>query len=210
MSEPLSQLERQVYLYLIDFLAEHTYQPSVRDIAKEFGIKSTKTVAALMQSLARKGYIERESTRSRGVRLVGLSAPARMIPVPRYARLADSRPALRDENRDGHVTFDRSFITNADVFVFVTDRECAAGAAALVEGDYTLIDPSSPATDGALVLARVGDRAMIRTIQHRGPTTVLHSADSEAAEIQLGPTSDFEIVGVVCGVLRGKEGLRGC
>ena len=68
MAEPLTQLERRVYHWMIDFLAENTYQPSVRDIAARFRIKSTKTVSDLLHSLANKGYIERDESRSRGVR----------------------------------------------------------------------------------------------------------------------------------------------
>jgi len=57
MPDPLTPLERKVYHYLIDFLAEHTYQPSVREIGQRFQIRSTKTVAAILQSIADKGYI---------------------------------------------------------------------------------------------------------------------------------------------------------
>src|SRR5437868_6804486 len=50
MTEPLTPLERRVYHYLIDFLAENTYQHSIREIAKKFRIKSTKTVSDLLAS----------------------------------------------------------------------------------------------------------------------------------------------------------------
>ena len=60
MTEPLTPLERRVYHYLIDFLAENTYQPSIREIAKKFRIKSTKTVSDLLASLSQKGFIERD------------------------------------------------------------------------------------------------------------------------------------------------------
>ena len=36
MAEPLTQLEQRVYHYMIDFLAENTYQPSIREIAREY------------------------------------------------------------------------------------------------------------------------------------------------------------------------------
>ncbi|MDX2183518.1 MAG: hypothetical protein SFW08_05980, partial [Gemmatimonadaceae bacterium] len=61
MPEPLTPLERRVYHYLIDFLATHSYQPSVREIAKRFRIKSTKSVSELLTALAIKGYIRREA-----------------------------------------------------------------------------------------------------------------------------------------------------
>ncbi|HEY8309864.1 MAG TPA: MarR family transcriptional regulator, partial [Gemmatimonadaceae bacterium] len=71
MPEVLSAIEQKVYHYLLDFLTTHTYQPSVREIGKRFRIKSTKTVSELLHSLERKGYIERDPSRSRGVRLLG-------------------------------------------------------------------------------------------------------------------------------------------
>ena len=52
MAQPLTPTERRVYHYLIDFLAENTYQPSVREIGKKFRIKSTKTVSERFISLA--------------------------------------------------------------------------------------------------------------------------------------------------------------
>ena len=209
MSEPLSPVEQKIYLYLIDYLSEHTFQPSVRDIAAEFNIKSTKTVAAVLKSLERKGYIRRESSRSRGLQLIGLSVPAKMIPVPRYSRLASERPALRDENIDGHVTIDRTLFPGGDVFALVADGISAAGAEAVLPGDVTLVDPSSPAADGSLVVARVGANTIMRHIDHRGSSTVLVSKNAEQDEIVLGPSSDFEIVGIVCGLIRGAAaGIR--
>ena len=83
MAESLTTLERRIYHYLIDFLAENTYQPSIREIGKRFRIKSTKTVSDLLQSLADKGFIERDPSRSRGVRLVGYSGLGRTQPVLR-------------------------------------------------------------------------------------------------------------------------------
>jgi repressor LexA len=53
MAEQLTKLESSVYHYLLDFTAENTYQPSIRDIGKQFKIKSTKTVSDLLQSLAK-------------------------------------------------------------------------------------------------------------------------------------------------------------
>ena len=72
MSEPLSKMERRILDYLVDYLKRNTYQPSIREIGRRFGIKSTKTVSEYLQSLADKGFIEREASRSRGVRIVGL------------------------------------------------------------------------------------------------------------------------------------------
>ena len=116
MPEPLTTTERKVYHYLLDFLAENTYQPSVRDIGKRFKIKSTKTVSELLQSLANKGYIERDPSRSRGVRLLGFQVSRRTQPVPYYGKIAAGEPALLPENRAGFITMDRRFLPREEVF----------------------------------------------------------------------------------------------
>src|SRR6185436_8455890 len=110
MSELLSPLERRVYHYLLDFLAENTYQPSVREIGRRFKIKSTKTVAELLQALAEKVYIEREGARSRGVRIVGFSSIGHTQPVPLYSRVNAAEPRLTAENRLRFIAMDRSFV----------------------------------------------------------------------------------------------------
>src|SRR5208283_2815769 len=97
VADPLTPIERRVYHYLLDFLAENTYQPSVREIGKRFRIKSTKTVSDLLQSLSDKGYIERDPSRSRGVRLLGYAAAGRTQPVPIFGKIAASEPALLPE-----------------------------------------------------------------------------------------------------------------
>ena len=97
MPVPLTDIERKIYHYLLDFLTENTYQPSVRDIGAKFQIRSTKTVSELLQSLANKGYIERDPSRSRGVRLLGYEGTSRTRPVPYYLGLGTGEPALLAE-----------------------------------------------------------------------------------------------------------------
>ena len=83
MPKPLTSLERRILDYLVEYLRQNTYQPSIREIGKRFGIKSTKTVSEYLQALADKGWIERDPSRSRGVRLIGIEIGAETVTVPR-------------------------------------------------------------------------------------------------------------------------------
>src|SRR3954468_10505759 len=116
MAEPLNQLERRVYHYMIDFLAENTYQPSIREIARKFRIKSTKTVSDLLHSLENKGYIERDESRSRGVRLLGFAAAGATQPIPYYGNIHAGEPSLTPDERKGYITVDRRFLPSDDAF----------------------------------------------------------------------------------------------
>jgi repressor LexA len=201
MTEPLTPLERRVYHYLIDFLAENTYQPSIREIAKKFRIKSTKTVSDLLGSLALKGFIERDQSRSRGVRIVGYAGQATTQPVPYYGRVHAGEPALIPDHRVGYLTMDRRFLPTDDVFFLRIRGESMIGRG-IFDNDYVLVSPSTRAKDGDIVAARLGDEATVKTMTHKGGTIVLEPANDADRAIEVGPKDDFAVLGVVCGVFR--------
>jgi repressor LexA len=201
MTEPLTPLERRVYHYLIDFLAENTYQPSIREIAKKFRIKSTKTVSDLLASLSQKGFIERDQSRSRGVRIVGFSGTANTQPVPYFGKVHAGEPALLPEHREGYITMDRRFLPSDDVFFLKIKGESMIGRG-IFEGDYVMVSPSTRAKDGDIVAARLGEDATVKTMTHRGATIVLEPANDAERAIEVGPRDDFAVLGVVCGVFR--------
>jgi repressor LexA len=201
MNEPLTPLERRVYHYLIDFLAENTYQPSIREIANKFRIKSTKTVSDLLASLSQKGFIERDQSRSRGVRIVGFSGTANTQPVPYFGKVHAGEPALLPEHREGYITMDRRFLPSDDVFFLKIKGESMIGRG-IFDGDYVMVSPSTRAKDSDIVAARLGDEATVKTLTHKGATIVLEPANDAERAIEVGPRDDFAVLGVVCGVFR--------
>lgn len=201
MPEQLNPIEQQVYHYLLDFLAENTYQPSIREIGKKFRIKSTKTVSDILQSLARKGYIERDASRSRGVRLLGYAAAPTLQPVPYYGKIHAGEPALLPENRQGYITVDRRFLATDDTFTMKVKGDSMVGRC-IAEGDYVLVSPSVQAKDGDVVAARIGGEGTVKILQHRGRDTVLVPANPNEREILITPGMDFAVLGVVTGVFR--------
>lgn len=183
MPESLTPIERKVYHYLLDFLTENTYQPSVREIGREFRIKSTKTVSEILQALARKGFIERDPSRSRGVRLLGYQGAGRTMPVPPYADVAAAPAATRST----YLTIDRRFVPNERVFYVKVDKVGgAAPGGGILDGDYVLVDPVASAAPGDLCAERDGARVTLRL--------------ADGARSHDNPPAT--VLGKVCGVFR--------
>jgi repressor LexA len=201
MPEPLTQLEQRVYHYLIDFLAANTYQPSIREIARKFRIKSTKTVSDLLHSLEAKGYIERDESRSRGVRLLGFAAAGNTQPIPYYGRIHAGEPALKPEYRKGFITMDRRFVPGEDAY-FLKIRGDSMVGRGILDGDYVMLSPSARPKDGDVIGARLGEEATVKTLRHEGAAIVLEPANDGERSIQVGAGDDFAVLGVVCGVFR--------
>jgi repressor LexA len=201
MPEALTPLEGSVYNYLLDFTAENTYQPSIRDIGKKFQIKSTKTVSDLLQSLARKGYIERDPARSRGVRLLGFTGGAKTKPVPYYGKIHAGEPSILPENRQGFITMDRRFIPAEEVYFLRVKGDSMIGRA-ISDGDFVMVNPEAKAKENDIVAARIGEEATVKTLSKMNGKVVLSPANPAEREIEIQPGDDFGILGVVCGVFR--------
>ncbi|MBA3656753.1 MAG: repressor LexA [Gemmatimonadaceae bacterium] len=201
MPEQLTQLESSVYQYLLDFTAENTYQPSIRDIGRQFKIKSTKTVSDLLQSLAKKGLIERDPARSRGVRLLGFGGGTKTKPVPFYSRVRNDRSALAVENRESYITVDRQFAPSENVFFLRMQGDSMVGRA-ICDGDFILINPDISAHDGDVIAARIGADQTVMTLRQHDNSTILEPANRNESPRVILPTDDFMVLGVVCGVFR--------
>ena len=203
MAEPLTPLERDIYQYLLDFLAEHTFQPSIRDIDRRFRIPSTKTVADVLTQLEMKNYIERGVSRSRGVRIVGYSGPTGAQPVPLYARAHAAPPTFRNEDIIRHYTLDRRLLPSENAFLA---RVVGNGIAmrGFMNGDLAIVNPSARMSESGVAALRIGEWIHVRAVRHEGAHVVLESeGDGERA---LGRGDDFTVLGVVCGVVRAEGG----
>lgn len=199
MTDALTAIERKVYHYLLDFLSEHTYQPSVREIGRTFQIKSTKTVSEILQSIANKGFIERDPARSRGVRIIGLQASRRIMPVPVRTQLAHIDTPELAARPEHHITMDRRFLPGETVF-FARAANGGAPELGILNGDYVLVDPAAVPAPGDLVAERHGDAAVVRAMT-RAPvaTGALAAPDGHHGVTTL---TEEPVLGVVCGVFR--------
>ena len=65
----LSHLENSIYKYICEKIESDGFAPSVRDICRALGIKSTSTAHSYIDKLAEKGLIHKESGKSRTLRI---------------------------------------------------------------------------------------------------------------------------------------------
>jgi repressor LexA len=198
MPDPLTTLERDVLDYLVEYVREHTYQPSVREIGTRFSIRSTKTVSELLQSLADKGWIERDPSRSRGVKLLGLDLRADVVTVP-HVDVHLNDPLLRDPLQS--IALDRSIAGSSACFMIsmVGDNMRDAG---IWDGDLLLVEPVAEETldDGDLVVVRLVGETTVRRFLRSGV-----DGPPLAGHLPLNlitPRSGAETLGRVVAVLR--------
>ena len=196
MPQPLNELERRVLDYLIEYTRSNTYQPSIREIGREFAIKSTKTVSELLQSLADKGWIERDPSRSRGVRLLGVEMRG-TYSVP----LTD--PAEGDE--PARFELDKRLVSGAAGAFLATMRGNHLMEDCVRNGDLLLAEPTDidQLKTGDMVVARTGSDVGVRRCVRNGSGIVLEPTRPEEVATTLTVEQARSVIqGVVTTVVR--------
>jgi repressor LexA len=159
MSDVLTVIERRIYNYLVDYLKRETYQPSIREIGTRFGIRSTKTVTEHLQSLQRKGYLDRTPSRSRALRILGLNLSPETYTIPLYRNGAYE---TTDEEVEARFDLDRSFACSADCFMVRASR--ASDELGVLGGDYVLVEPCENVANSDVAVYESGGAIELRRL----------------------------------------------
>lgn len=69
MRERATKKQQELLQYIADFLKEHDYAPSYREIMGVLGYKSVSTVAVHVDGLITKGYLTKTDKSARSIRL---------------------------------------------------------------------------------------------------------------------------------------------
>lgn len=208
--DPLTDIERKILDFMVQYLRANTYQPSIREIGRRFGIKSTKTVSEHLQALADKGFLERDPSRSRGVKILGVDLSAQTVAVPCFSTLpSDSKP-LKSESAEFHLSIDQRLAGSAGVF-FV---RAGAGDLAVVgvqEGDFVLVEPSDFASleDGAIVVARTGTGSWFHRFSRSASGLELESLRPGGERTVVADPSSVHMLGRVTAFYRRLDDSAG-
>ncbi len=74
MGERTTKKQQELLQFISDFLDEHNYAPSYREIMRALGYKSVSTVAIHIDGLIAKNYLTKSDKSARSIRIVTVSS----------------------------------------------------------------------------------------------------------------------------------------
>ena len=184
---------KKILEFVHDYIDEHGFAPSVREIGRAVGINSTKAVKYHLDILVDEGLLKRIPRQARG-----LSTAHQPESLPLIGRIAAGSPLLAVENVEAQVSLSRF----RDCFLLRVKGESMKGAG-IMENDMVVVRPQSAAENGEIVAALLGNEATVKRFQQRRDQVVLEPENPEFEPIIVSPDrQDFRIIGVVVGLLR--------
>ncbi len=151
----LTGRQQEIWDFLVEYVDQHGYPPTVREIGEAVGLASPSTVHAHLANLERAGLLRRDPTKPRAVELVGReSAATGTAPkLPVVGQIAAGGPLLADQNIEDHIAVPERL--NGDFILRVKgDSMINAG---ILDGDLLVVRRAQDARNGDIVVALAGD-----------------------------------------------------
>ncbi len=161
MVRELSSKQRNILRFIRDFIGEHDYPPSIRQIQEGCGISSTSVVDYNLKKLESQGHIRRDREVSRAIELLdrGGRRP-RAVPVPIIGQIAAGQPIpVPSADTWDSLDYSESIEVTTDMLggrsnVYGLRVKGTSMIDALVnDGDIVLMEAASTAENGEMVAA---------------------------------------------------------
>ena len=179
----LTKRQQEIWEFLVAYVDDHGYPPTVREIGEHVGLASPSTVHAHLANLERAGLIKRDPTKPRALELTGRVKPEAaehgggsagyrggsagyrggsagyrdgVHALPLLGQIAAGGPLLAEQNVDAYLSVPEPLSSGGEEFLLRV-RGDSMQDAGILEGDYVVVRRQQDARDGEIVVALVGD-----------------------------------------------------
>lgn len=193
----LTTKQQKIYDYICQRIEDVGYPPTIRDIGKEFGIKSPNGVMCHLKALEKKSFISREGMAARAIRPIhrgqnkaglafrGLVAAGSPIAAEAQDERIDLHDLFRGPNTFVLQVRGKSMIENH-----------------IEDGDYVVIRQQETAQNGERVVAVVDGEYTLKRFYRKRDQIELRPENGTMQPIVVDATKDIRVVGSLVGVVR--------
>jgi repressor LexA len=206
----LTGRQQEIWSFLTQYVDEHGYPPTVREIGEAVGLASPSTVHAHLANLERVGLIKRDPTKPRALELrrdpKPQAAPAAAEDVhrlPLVGEIAAGGPLLAEQNVEDYLAVPEPLARGGEEFLLRVKGDSMINAG-ILEGDLVVVRRQQTAQDGEIVVALAGQ-------DETADEATVKRFFRETGRVRLQPENDalepiyadhVQVLGVVTGVFR--------
>jgi repressor LexA len=160
----LTGRQQEIWKFLTDYVDEHGYPPTVREIGEAVGLASPSTVHAHLANLERAGLIKRDPTKPRALELrrdpkpsAQAQQPDDVHRLPLVGEIAAGGPLLADQNVEEYLAVPEPLARGGEEFLLRVKGDSMINAG-ILDGDIVVVRREQTARDGEIVVALAGDQ----------------------------------------------------
>lgn len=202
----LNQNEQNILNYIRKQVQEVGYPPSVRELCKAVGLKSTSSVHLYLSRLAEKGYITKGNLKTRALKVTGESLgeakDTDMLEIPLVGQVAAGLPILAEENIEEYVKLPVSIVkqnVKSEGTYMLKVKGDSMINVGIYSGDYIIVSKCQTAENGQIVVALIDNEATVKTFYKEKDYIRLQPENDTMDPIIV---KDVQILGKVVGLIR--------
>lgn len=199
-------MEEKILDYIKEYTDTNGYPPSVREIGKGVGIKSTSTVHRYISIMNEKGIISRNSSKTRALKLsCNVAAEPQynennLIEVPVLGDVAAGVPITAEQNVIDTFPLPSYFARSGEVFMLRVRGDSMINIG-IFSGDYVIVLKQQTASNHEVVVAMIdGEVTVKRFYKEEGYFKLVPENDMMEPII----VPQLDIIGKVVGVFRTR------
>lgn len=203
VNKDISIVQKEILDFIKKQIIVSGYPPSMREICSATGLKSTSSVYTHLSKLEQKGYIRRDSSKTRAIEVIDNDKEfnydkAGIVNVPIVGTVAAGIPILATQNIEGYFPISESITTGRKLFMLKVKGSSMINAG-IYDKDYVLVESQPTAQRGEIVVALVDDSATVKRFFPEHDHIRLQPENDTMTPIIV---NDCKILGKVKGVFR--------
>lgn len=205
-SDTLNNNEVNILNFIRKQVEEEGFPPSVREICKAVGLKSTSSVHMYLNRLAEKGEISKTNLKTRALKLtkepLGASDDIDSVSIPLVGNVAAGAPILAEQNIEEYFKISTSLLKkttdNSATYMLKVKGDSMINVG-IYNGDYVIISKCQTANNGEIVVAMIENEATVKTFYKEKDHVRLQPENDTMDPIIV---KDVQILGKVIGLFR--------
>ncbi|MCX5777528.1 MAG: transcriptional repressor LexA [Candidatus Firestonebacteria bacterium] len=185
--------QKKVLDSLTAWLKDNDHTPTLRELCKKAGLKSTWTIRYHLKKLEAAGYLKLKEGLSRGIFIARKNTG-----IPLLGRISAGKPIEAIENIEDTIDLGHIFSNIDNLFALKVKGDSMTGAG-IFDGDIVFVKKQATAINGDIVAAIINDEA---TVKRFSKTSAGVKLTAENPKYEPIVAKNIKIAGKVVGIIR--------
>ncbi len=200
MQQKLTKKQAEILAFIGDFIRDHGYAPSYREVAAHLGISSPATVHEHIKNLERKGFLTSDPDSARSIEIEpSFMNVAKAILLPLKGLITAGAPIEAVETAESYAVPETMVKDGGKTFVLRVKGDSMIEDG-ILSGDYVVVEENPAPRDGEVVVALIeNEYATLKRLYREKGRVRLQPANRTMQPIYVDAIT---VQGVVRGVIR--------
>ncbi len=206
----LTKKQKEVLDYIHEYYQRNGLAPTQREIKDYFNLKSFGSVQRYIKYLADAGYIENDWNARRGLKVVEEHLPETThthngLEIPLLGNVAAGNPIEAIENPTETIPIPPGLVSTKGKLFALSVKGDSMIEDGIFEDDIIICRQQNTANRGQTIVAIVEGEATVKHFFKEKNHIELHPANSTMTPIIVSKDEEFNIAGVLVGLIRTYE-----